>query len=247
MLRRKGDPVQDPDAEFDKTEPVRPLQRMVGATPLWVWGGAALLAIAVVAGIVVLTGVGSSSPQAPAPAVAAATPPQAAAPSAGSAAPAGATAQQPAPPQPVVTKRETYEDWIYACIQSPGSPDIRCSISQRLSDEKSKGTIFHWRIAQDGEGGLVGIWQTPPQVLLSRGITIEAGTPQPITVPYEKCAPNACRAVAALAPDFIETLTKAQAATATIVLQDGRPVKLALSIKGLATGLAALKQAAPGG
>jgi invasion protein IalB len=240
MRKRKGDPVQDPDAEFDTTKPVRRAQRKSSAMPPWVWGAAALFAVAVVVGIVVFTGVLSPSAQAPAPAASPAAPPQAVA-------PAGAAAQRPAQPQPVVTKQETYEDWIYACLQSPGSPDIRCSISQRLSDEKSKATIFLWRITQDGKGGLVGIWQTPPQVLLSRGITIEAGTPQPITVPYEKCAPNACQAVAVLAPDFIETLTKAQAATATIVFQDGRPVKLPLSIKGLATGLAALKQAPPGG
>ena len=162
------------------------------------------------------------------------------------AAPATGGQQQQQRPQPTVTKQESYGDWAYVCLQDPESKAERCSISQQLADEKSKQNVFSWRIVQDGKGGMVGVWQTPPQVLLNRGITIDAGSPKPIAIPYERCGQRSCRAVAALAPDYIETLSKAEKAVATIVLRNGKAVNLPLSVKGLADGLAALKLPPPG-
>jgi invasion protein IalB len=58
---------------------------------------------------------------------------------------------------------------------------------------------------------------------------------------------NRCQAVANLAPDFQESLSRAEKASATIMLQNGKSVNLPLSVKGLADGLAALKAPAPPG
>jgi invasion protein IalB len=201
-----------------------------------------LLAVTTAAAVALFTGAISIAQQPPVP-----TPNPSAPAAAQSAAPAGngAGQQQAQRPQPRVVKRETYGDWIYVCLEDPEDKTVRCSIAQQLADEKSKQSIFSWRIVQDGKGGMVGIWQTPPQVLLNRGITIDAGSPKPIAVPYERCGQRTCRAVATLAPDYIDTLSKAEKATATIVLSNGRSVNLPLSVKGLADGLTALKQAAP--
>jgi invasion protein IalB len=200
-----------------------------------------LLAVTTAAAVALFTGAISIAQQPPIPT------PNPGAPAAAQTAAPAAGGQQQQRPQPRVTKQETYGDWAYVCLESPQDKSVRCSITQQLADEKSKQGIFSWRIAQDGKGGMVGIWQTPPQVLLNRGITIDAGSPKPISVPYERCGQRSCRAVAALAPDYIETLTKAEKAIATIVLRNGKAVNLPLSIKGLADGLAVLKQAAPPG
>lgn len=198
-----------------------------------------LLAVTTAAAVALFTGAISIAQQPPVPkpnpAAQAATAP-AAGPQQG---------QQSQRPQPSVTKRETYGDWVYACLQDPQSKAERCSIAQQLADEKSKQSIFSWRIVQDGKGGLVGVWQTPPQVLLNRGITIDAGTDKPIAVPYERCGQRTCRAVATLAADYIATLTTAQKAVVTIVLRNGKAVNLPMSVKGLAEGLAALQQGQP--
>jgi invasion protein IalB len=198
-----------------------------------------LLALTTGAAVALFTGAISIAQQPPVPTPNPAAPAQAAAPAAGG-------PQQQQRPRPTVTKRETYGDWAYVCLEDPQSKAERCSISQRLADEKSKQNVFSWRIVQDGKGGMVGVWETPPQVLLNRGITIDTGAPKPIAVPYERCGQRGCRAVAGLAPDYIETLSKAEKATATIVLRNGKAVNLPLSVKGLADGLAALKQAPPG-
>jgi invasion protein IalB len=148
---------------------------------------------------------------------------------------------QPAQPQLTVTKTATYEDWIYQCVKLPNSEQVRCGISQQLADAKTKAPLFVWRIVQDGKGGLVGEWQTRTGIMVSRGIVLDAGTEKPITIPFELCTPQGCQAVANLADDFIAALTKAEKATATVVPIGAQPVMLALSVKGLAQGLAALK------
>jgi invasion protein IalB len=193
----------------------------------------ALLVVSIAAGVALLTGaisIAQQDPPVPAlnPGVAAAPP--------------APVASAPPQNQPKVVKTETYGDWIYSCFEQPESKEVRCSISQRLSEAESKAAVFLWRISQDGKGGLVGVWETPAGVLLTRGIVLEAGTPKPISIPYESCLGGGCRAVAGLAPDFIEALSKTEQATATVFKRNGEGVKLALSVKGLADGLSALRQ-----
>jgi len=195
----------------------------------------ALLVISIAAGVALLTGaisIAQQDPPVPAPNPGIVGAPPATAP----------VASAPPQGQPKVVKSETYGDWVYGCVEQPDTKEVRCSISQRLADSESKAAIFLWRISQDGKGGLVGMWQTPNGVLLSRGIILEAGTPKPIAIPYETCGNGGCQAVANLAADFVETLAKTPQATATVFKRNGEGVKLALSVKGLADGLTALRQ-----
>jgi len=158
---------------------------------------------------------------------------------------AGAAPQQAANrPQPVETKRQAYGDWIYRCLQNPENQEVRCSILQELSNSQTKQLVFLWEIAQDGKGGLAGFWRTPNGVLLTRGITLDAGTPKPITIPFQTCGNTLCQAVAGLAPDFIETLTKAEKATATIYTPNNQGVAVNLSVNGLKDALAELQKPA---
>jgi len=92
---------------------------------------------------------------------------------------------------------------------------------------------------------LVGIWRTPNSVLLHQGIKLDAGTPEPIVIPFETCGGGLCQAVVKLNEDFIKALSTAQKATATIVPVGGDPVTLTLSVNGLADGLAALREQQP--
>jgi invasion protein IalB len=195
----------------------------------------ALLVISIAAGVALFTGAISIAQQdppvpAPNPGIVGAPPATA------------SVAAAPPQGQPKVVKSETYGDWVYGCVEQADTKEVRCSISQRLADAESKAAIFLWRIAQDGKGGLIGVWQTPNGVLLSRGILLEAGTPKPIAIPFETCGNGGCQAVANLAADFVDTLAKTPQASATVFKRNGEGVKLALSVKGLAEGLTALRQ-----
>ncbi|MEJ0012476.1 MAG: invasion associated locus B family protein [Bauldia sp.] len=164
----------------------------------------------------------------------------------GAAAPAaqGAAVQAAAePPKPIVTKTQTYGDWIYTCVKRlETDPTAQCSIVQQLSDTETKAPLFMWRIAAADKGALVGEWQTRTGIMVDRGITLDAGTEKPIVIPFQLCTPTGCQAVANLAPDFIDTLSKAQKASATVFPIGAKGIQLTLSVKGLPDALAALKQ-----
>lgn len=157
-----------------------------------------------------------------------------------------ATAAAPtSPAAPVqranVVQQTAFGDWIYRCVEAPGDGQVRCAIAQHLSDAESKEMIFLWRILQDGEGGLIGVWQTPEAVLLHAGISLVAGTEEPIVIPYETCRRGRCQATVNLASDFVDRLAQAENAKATIVARGGQPVNLTLSVVGLADALTALR------
>lgn len=138
---------------------------------------------------------------------------------------------------------EPIGDWTFNCGANPQTSKKQCTIMQSLTDEKSNSVVFAWIIGDDGKGNLVGLWQTPTGVLINRGIVIDLGTEKPIAVPYTACITGHCEAVANLAPDFVETLTKAEKATATVFVVSGQGLTFNLSVKGLSDGIAALKRA----
>ncbi len=150
----------------------------------------------------------------------------------------------PAAPKIEVTKQQAYGDWIYACVKVPNTTETRCQISQQLSDTQTKQPVFAWRITQDGQGGLVGEWETRSGVMVDRGIVMEMGTDKPVTIPFRACVPQACSAVAKLTPEVIAAISKATNASATLFpVGSSKPVKLALSVKGLSEALAVLQPA----
>lgn len=151
--------------------------------------------------------------------------------------PAAAT---PAAPQPKVVRDEAFGDWRFVCLEATNGANQSCSISQQLRVAETGNAVFVWRIVQDGRGGLVGVWQVPETVLLSAGLTLDAGTPKPITMPFDNCGGGSCRAIASLAPDFIEKLSAAQTLSASVVLSNRQNLKFPLSQKGLADALKAL-------
>ncbi len=145
----------------------------------------------------------------------------------------------PAGPPPTV---KTYADWVYTCQTAAGATAASCAIVQQLSDTKSKATIFVWRIARGSDGALVSSWEMPTGVLVNRGMVLDAGTPQPIVVPYTACTSQHCEAIANLAPDFIATLSGTAKASATIFSVDGNGLSFPFSVNGLKDALAALQK-----
>jgi invasion protein IalB len=96
-------------------------------------------------------------------------------------------------------------------------------------------------IANDGQGNLVAVWQTPTGVLVNRGVVVDLGTQKPIAVPYTSCITGHCEAIASLAPEFIHSLTQARNASATVYTVAGKGLTFPLSVNGLAEALDAVE------
>ncbi len=159
--------------------------------------------------------------------------------------PPGAVApgtKQPATtPPPKVVKQENYGDWLYSCVEVPDNGGTACAISQRIARADTKQAVFLWRINQDGKGGFVSVWQTPTDILVGRGLTIDAGTPKPLVIPFELCTSRGCQAGANVDPSFLDALGKADKATAKLFLINGQSVTIKVSVKGLSDALAKLR------
>jgi len=155
-----------------------------------------------------------------------------------------ASGELPANPatEPRVLRDETYGDWRFVCVEAVAGAAANCSATQQLRIAESGAAVFVWRIVQDGRGGLVGVWQVPETVMLSAGLTLDAGTAQPIVMPFETCGGGSCQVVANLAPDFITTLSGAETLSASVVLSDNQRLTFPLSAEGIFEALSALTE-----
>lgn len=142
-----------------------------------------------------------------------------------------------------VVKRTAYGDWTYVCVQPANAGDVRCSISQQLTDPATNAAIFRWRISKGPDGGLVGEWDTPSAINVGQGIVLDAGWDKPARIPFATCLPEGCRAVAGFDPDAVDRLSKAGKAVVTLFPVDAGSsgVQLTFSVNGLADALAALR------
>lgn len=162
-----------------------------------------------------------------------------------------AAASQPAEkevvaPAVTVMKGQPIGDWTLTCGVHPQTSRKQCTIGQQLTDKRTQSVVFAWLIGDDGNGNLVAVWQTPTGVLVNRGLVVDVGIQRPIAVPYTACITGRCEAVANLAPDFVDTLARATKATATITTVDGEDMSFALSVKGLAEAIDAVKASRAG-
>lgn len=148
------------------------------------------------------------------------------------AAPAAATT-------PKVVRETTFGDWRFYCVEA--SKPI-CSIMQQLRVSDTGAAVFVWTMVQDGRGGLVGVWQVPETVQLSSGLSLDAGTPEPVVMPFEGCGNGSCRVMGNLTPGFIQTLSDAKTLSASVVLTNQQNVKFPLSANGLKEALAELQK-----
>jgi invasion protein IalB len=233
----------EPRLEEDDRRPQRRRKSGRGAVSLLV--GVILVLVVVVAGLVMMFFTGAiSTAQPTAQPVTVPTPTLrpavTQAPAATDTAAPPATGAQPAAEKPVVVKQTTYGDWIYACVKRPSSDAAPiCTITQTLSEAKTKAPLFIWRM-QQSDKGLVAEWQTRTGVMVDHGIVLDAGNGKPVKIPFQLCTPSGCQAVANLAADFVDTLTKAPKVTATVFPIGSNGILLALSTKGLPEALGAL-------
>lgn len=137
-------------------------------------------------------------------------------------------------------------DWLLNCGTNVQTARKQCTMTQQLTDKRTQSVVFTWLIGDDGAGNLVAVWRTPAGVMLNRGVVIDVGNQQPIAVPYTSCASGQCEAVANLAPDFIDTLSRAARARATVYTVGGEGLTFALSVHGLAQALDAVKASSAG-
>lgn len=171
--------------------------------------------------------------------------------------PSAATASQPlAPPaspsQPAgapsvatprhrvqVSDQRTHGDWRHACLNRDDGART-CSIVQSLLHRETRQLLVSWRIIGGGTS-LTSVWQTPQNVLVSSGLRIDAGLPEPILVPYQNCNASHCVSSVRLADAFVDRMKNVSELAVTMVLADGKTLRFPISTKGLAAAIEDLR------
>jgi invasion protein IalB len=143
--------------------------------------------------------------------------------------------------QEAIVERKVIGDWVYGCLNQDKPAPKQCFIRQQLADDKTKSPVITWTLGRSPNGDIVAVWQTPTGVLVGAGVLLDIGGEKPIPVPYRACMPGQCQAVANLEDAFVARLGKAEKARATIVAANGKGLSFDFSVKGLADGIAALK------
>jgi len=157
---------------------------------------------------------------------------------------AGAGDQLGAPANALkMTDSRTVGDWLYRCWEFSGDVGVRCSAVQQVVEKSSKAVLLRWTIGQDEKGGLVGEWLTPTNIFVNRGVMLADVVEKPLTLPFTSCGSGYCRAVATLAPDFMQTLGTAETVSLTYYPLDGGPQTVRPSTKGLSAALALMAPA----
>ncbi|HEV7719517.1 MAG TPA: invasion associated locus B family protein [Arsenicitalea sp.] len=147
-------------------------------------------------------------------------------------------AKPPAPPQPPA-KTEAIEDWMLVCpADAPNSS--KCYIQQQLWTADKQTVVFVWTLRKDDKGVVHSVWRAPTGAVLSRGMIADLGDGKPRTVPFSTCEAKGCFIQAVLTPDYLHGLTASSNVSATISLAGDKPVRFALSSRGLAEALSRL-------
>jgi len=172
------------------------------------------------------------------------TAPQPAAPAA-SQPPAAATANAAAPPHRVrMSDQRSHGDWRHACLTRDDGRRA-CSIVQTLLHKETRSLLLSWRIVGDGRS-LTSIWQTPKDVVLDRGLRVDAGLPDPVMLPYQGCNASHCVASIRLPDDLVNRLKNVPGLAVTMILADGQPLRLPISTRGLAAAIEDLRAGGDG-
>lgn len=123
--------------------------------------------------------------------------------------------------------------WRAAC---DGATPAFCTATQSLALAGDSDLETSWTIEKDKDG-LVAVWTTPTDVMVSRGMSLKLGSGSAKIVPFDSCGPHSCEVRAKLASGFLAELRKAGTARTEIVLRGGRAVSFEFSPEGLSQAL----------
>jgi invasion protein IalB len=138
-----------------------------------------------------------------------------------------------------VSEQRTHGDWRHACLTRDDGVRT-CSIVQNLLHRETRGLLLSWRIVGDGSS-LTSILQTPKNVLLSSGLRIDAGLPEPVVLPYQSCNASHCVSIVQIPDDAADRMKNVPNLAVTMVLGSGQTLRLPISTKGLAAAIEDLR------
>ena len=154
--------------------------------------------------------------------------------------------QQPQAPKPELVA--THGDWAVQCQQEPGAEggaEVRtCGMFQSAkSDRQGVGlTLVVVKGEQEGKEVTMLRVMAPIGVYLPTGVALEIDGDAVGRVPFTRCMPQACIAVAEASPPTLEKMKAGGVANFIIYEGPGNGMAMELSLKGFTAALGELNK-----
>jgi invasion protein IalB len=155
--------------------------------------------------------------------------------------------QQPQQPQPELVA--THGDWAVQCQEAPGAAEgdavVRsCGMFQAAkSDRQGVGlTLVVVKDEQDGKEVTMLRVMAPIGVYLPTGVALEIDGDAVGRVPFTRCMPQACIAVAEASPPTLEKMKAGGVANFIIYEGPGAGMAMELSLRGFTAALGELNK-----
>ncbi len=149
-----------------------------------------------------------------------------------------ATTTAPPAPAPAPAAMPTGGTWNKVC-----GNDSVCYVEQLALVAPQKTPILSVRFDRqggNGRGRIVLITPLGVSLRAGGGVRLVIDAHDPITIPYEVCAPIGCLTQAVLEADSLTSFETAKALTVTYVMADGKPQAVPVNLAGLSAALKSL-------
>lgn len=125
--------------------------------------------------------------------------------------------------------------WAKVCEKSG------CSVQQIVLSAKSKTPMLRVWVTPDSQADQISLHLAAPiGVLLPNGITISVDGSKPITLPYQRCIEEECRAQAVVNFDALTRLLQGRVLTVRYAAPPGQNIDVLVMLDGLDPALQAL-------
>ncbi len=155
--------------------------------------------------------------------------------------------QQPQMPKPELVA--THGDWAVQCQEAPGAaegdaPPRTCGMFQAAKSDRQgvNLTLVVVKGEQDGKEVTMLRVMAPIGVYLPTGVALEIDGDAVGRVPFTRCMPQACIAVAEASPPTLEKMKAGGIANFIIYEAPGAGMAMELSLKGFTAALGELNQ-----
>lgn len=139
-----------------------------------------------------------------------------------------------------------FENWTGKCELSRDpkgrGKETQCFIYQNLVMKAGGQRVLHVAIGYlPGLAHPLALFTLPLGISLPPGVMLRVDDGEPVRFPVERCETGGCRAMLQLQDDLVKELEGGTSAVVTFDDAARQPIKVPLSLKGLATGLKALR------
>jgi invasion protein IalB len=160
--------------------------------------------------------------------------------------------QAPRQAQPQLPRPElvaTHGDWAVQCQEQPadgnGAGERTCGMFQTATSQQRQGvalTLVLVRGEQDGKEVTMMRVMAPIGVYLPTGVALEIDGDAVGRVPFTRCMPQTCIAIAEASPPTLEKMKKGGIANFIIYDAPGSGMAMELSLKGFTAALGELSK-----